>query len=93
MYLDHSVKDAVGDKGTYKMNWKRMQWAENLVFAGFTPLMMAANVGNVFFVKLLLRQGYLSNVNATNDDGDSALNLAAESGEYQFGKMKLYWTV
>lgn len=41
--------------------------------------MMAAKVGHVESARELLE--YTANVNATNDDGDSALNLAAQNGE------------
>lgn len=43
---------------------------------GKTPLSMAACIGNQKIVEILIERG--ANINATNNDGDSALNLAAE---------------
>lgn len=57
-------------------------------FAGFTPLMKSAVIGNEEFARRLVEKR--ANVNATNDDGDSALNLAAKSSKNHFYNIKLY---
>lgn len=51
-------------------------------FSGFTPLLKSLQIGNEKIAQILIENG--ANVNATNDDGDSALNLAALSSKYQF---------
>lgn len=57
-------------------------------FIGFTPLHKATKVGDEDIVHYLILKG--ANVNATNDDGDLALNLAAQNGEIQLWNTKLY---
>lgn len=50
-------------------------------FVGFTPLLKAVNSskGCVEIVQILIEKG--ANVNATNVNGDSALNSAARSSK------------
>lgn len=50
-------------------------------FAGFTPLLRAAIVGNEEIARILVEKG--AHINATNTNGDSALNLAAISSKKQ----------
>lgn len=52
-----------------------------LPFSGFTPLLRSASIGNEQIARFLIEMG--ANVNATNDDGDSALNLAAKNSKNQ----------
>lgn len=59
-----------------------MKWAKASVFSGYTPLLMAAAIGNEEIARILIEKG--ANVNATNDNGDSALTLAAMTS-------KNYW--
>lgn len=69
--------------------WIYDKWeiSEILVFSGFTPLLIAANIGNEKVVETLIQKG--ANINATNDDGDSALNLAAKNSKNQLWNTKL----
>lgn len=55
-------------------------------FAGFTPLLKSASVGNEEIIRTLIENR--TNVNATNDDGDSALTLAARSSKNHFWNTK-----
>lgn len=56
--------------------------SKNLVFAGFTPLMKAADVGNEEIARILIEKR--ANVNAINNNGDSALILAVINSKIQF---------
>lgn len=87
-----------GDKGKYKIDSERRKWAKSLAVAGFTPLMTAAKVGNLestidLFDSYDNRVEFAS-INATNDNGDSALHLAAQNGENELWDMQvvqMFW--
>lgn len=49
-------------------------------FAGFTPLMRSAIIGDGEITRALIENG--ANVNATNNDGDSALMVAALNSKH-----------
>lgn len=52
------------------------------IFVGFTPLMKSAIIGNEEITRVLIENG--ANVNALNNDGDSALNLAMKNCKNKF---------
>lgn len=60
-----------------EFNFKLKNWLErcNGSFAGLTPLMLTAQLGNEEIARVLIGKG--ANVSATNENGDSALTLAA----------------
>lgn len=59
-------------------------------FAGFTPLLVSASTGNKKILRILIEKG--ANVNATTDDGDSALNFAARRSKNLWWNMKSWTT-
>lgn len=72
-------------KNLIDLNVKRNE--RKLRLAGFTPLLRSANIGNEKIARILIEKG--ANVNARNDDGDSALSLAAKKGKNQFLEHKV----
>lgn len=57
-----------------------MNLKKNSLFTGFTPLLMAARIGNEGIFRFLIEKGAYQN--ATNNIGNSALSLAIESSKY-----------
>lgn len=78
--------NAAGDKGKFKSIQNHTKNEQQLAVAGFTALMTTSGI-DVNIITTLIKNG--AKVNATNDVGDSALNIAASNSKNEFQNMEL----
>lgn len=80
--------NAVNLDGKHMNQFKVKKNERTPAFAGFTPLLRSVRFGNAEIIRIFIENG--ANVNAINDDGESALNLAAKNSKNYVQNMELW---